>query len=133
MTLMRRDLLLSGTLAAAALATPAPILAQSTAPETAAPAAGPYPPRDVKAVPIANLFDLEDDAKKVLPAEVFDYIAAGSGNNWTRYENVVAFDRVHIEPQPLSGHSDADLSTEILGSRLKLPILVAPLSNQGLA
>jgi len=133
MTVMRRDFLLSGALAAAAMATAAPILAQSAAPELAAAPSGPYPPQTVTAVPITNLFDLEDEARKVLPAEVIDYIAAGSGNNWTRYENVVAFDRVHIEPQPLSGHADADLSTDILGSRLKMPVIAAPLSYQGVA
>src|SRR5262245_33760450 len=100
MTLMRRDLLLSGTLAAAAMTAARPVLAQSATPELAA---GPSsPPKDVKAIAITNLFDLEDDAKKGLPPDTFNYIAAGSGNNWTRYENVVAFDRVHIEPQPLS-------------------------------
>jgi L-lactate oxidase len=132
MTLMRRDLLLSGALAAAGVATAGPTLAQETTPNPPGPPT-PYPPREDKAIPITNLYDLEDDAKKALPLDVFNYIAAGSGSNLTRYENVVAFDRIHIEPQQLSGHADVDLTTEILGSRLKLPIMVAPLSNQGLA
>jgi lactate oxidase len=131
MTMMRRDLLLSATLAAAAMAAPGPVLTQGTTPQPSA--QPPYPPHDVKAIPITNLYDLEDDAKKILPLDAFNYIAAGAGSNLTRYENVVAFDRVHIEPQPLSGLADVDLTTEILGSRLKMPIMVAPMSNQGLA
>jgi lactate oxidase len=132
MTLMRRDFLLSGTLAAAMA--PGTILAQGTPPRP--PAQQPnssYPPRTEKTIQIVNLYDLEDDAKKVLPAAAFDYIAAGAGSNLTRYENVVAFDRFHIEPQPLSGHSDVDLGIELLGSKLKMPIMVAPMNNQGLA
>jgi hypothetical protein len=70
MTLMRRDLLLSGALAAAGVATAGPTLAQETTPNPPGPPT-PYPPREDKAIPITNLYDLEDDAKKALPLDVF--------------------------------------------------------------
>ena len=122
MTLMRRDFLLSGTLAAAAMTSTGPILAQSTGPAAPAvpapPADAPYEaPKEVKALKITNLFDLETMAEKILPAGGFGYISAGSGVNWTRYENMVAFDRIHIEPQSLSGHANVDLTVDIIPNK----------------
>jgi L-lactate oxidase len=140
MTLMRRDFLLSGTLAAAAMTAGGPTLAQNTIPTPSAPgvpqprANVPYEAsKEAKKLNIFSLFDLEDAAKKVLPEDGFDYIASGSGLNLTRSDNVLAFDRIHIEPQPLSGRPNVDLATEILKSKLTLPIIVPPMSGHGLA
>ena len=138
MILMRRDFLLSGTLAAAAMTSIGPLMAQSTGPVAPAvpapPADAPYEaPKEVRALKITNLFDLETMAEKILPAGGFGYISAGSGVNWTRYENMVAFDRIHIEPQSLSGHANVDLTVDIFGSPLKMPIIVPPMTGHGLA
>ena len=82
---------------------------------------------------IVNLLDLEPEAQKVLPTGGFGYISGGSGNNWTRRENTEAFSRVNIEPQALSGVAKVDLATEILGSRLSMPIFIPPMGSHGLA
>ncbi len=139
----RRDFLLSSSLAAAAAATVTatsngPVLAQATPPSEVGvnPDRPNTPYEGSKAnrkLQIVNLLDLEPEAKKILPVGGYDYIFGGSGANWTRRENVEAFSRVNIEPQALSGTSQVDLSTEILGSKLSIPIFVPPMGSHGLA
>jgi lactate oxidase len=138
----RRDFLLSGTLAAATAATitsPNQVLAQ------AQPAAEPGDDNTERPnVPyegsklnrkleIVNLTDLESEAQKVLPPGGYGYISGGSGANWTRRENTEAFSRVQIEPMTLSGTSRIDLTTEILGSKLSLPVFIPPMGSHGRA
>ena len=82
---------------------------------------------------IVNLLDLEPEAQKVLPTGGFGYISGGSGANWTRRENTEAFSRVQIEPQALSGVAKVDLATEILGSKLSMPVFIPPMGSHGLA
>jgi lactate oxidase len=137
----RRDFLLSSTLAAAAAAsvTPGgPVLAQTKVetepgvnmdrPNTA------YEGSKLnRKLEIVNLLDLEAEAQKVLPTGGYGYISGGSGANWTRRENTEAFSRVNIEPQALSGVAKVDLTTEILGSRLSMPVFIPPMGSHGLA
>jgi lactate oxidase len=141
MDLMRRDFLLSGTIAAAAAASvtsSGPVLAQSKIesepgvnldrPNTA------YEGSKLnRKLEIVNLLDLEAEVQKVLPPGGFGYISGGSGANWTRRENTEAFSRVNIEPQALSGVAKIDLTTEILGSTLSMPIFIPPMGSHGLA
>ena len=82
---------------------------------------------------IVNLLDLEPEAQKIRPSGGFGYISGGSGNNWTRRENTEAFSRVNIEPQALSGVAKVDLTTEILGSKLSMPVFIPPMGSHGLA
>jgi lactate oxidase len=137
----RRDFLLSSTLAAATAATVTSsrqVLAQTKVesepgvnmdrPNTA------YEGSKLnRKLEIVNLLDLESEAQKILPTGGFGYISGGSGANWTRRENTEAFSRVNIEPQALSGVAKVDLATEILGSKLSLPVFIPPMGSHGLA
>jgi lactate oxidase len=137
----RRDFLLSGTLAAAAAASVTsthPALAQAPAQrEPGVDAARPNVPYEGsklnRKLDIVNLLDLEAEAEKVIPPGGFGYISGGSGANWTRRENTEAFSRVQIEPLALSGVAKVDLTTEILGSKLSLPVFIPPMGSHGLA
>jgi len=143
----RRDFLLSSTIAAAAAASvtsTGQVLAQTqlAQAETAAePGAGtterpniPYEGSKLnRKLQVVNLFDLESEAQKILPPGGFGYISGGSGANWTRRENTEAFSRVQIEPQALSGVTKVDLTTEILGSRLSMPVFIPPMGSHGRA
>jgi lactate oxidase len=138
----RRDFLLSGTIAAAAAASVTsngPVLAQA---QTAAEPGGgdvarpnvPYEGSKLnRKLQIVNLLDLEAEAQKILPSGGFGYISGGSGANWTRRENTEAFSRAQIEPLALSGVSKVDLTTEILGSKLSLPVFIPPMGSHGRA
>ncbi|HZO46394.1 MAG TPA: alpha-hydroxy-acid oxidizing protein [Xanthobacteraceae bacterium] len=135
----RRDFLLSSTLAAATAATISSgnqVLAQSAEPGVNMDR--PSTPAEEgsklnRKLEIVNLLDLEPEAQKILPPGGFGYISGGSGANWTRRENTEAFSRVQIEPMALSGVTKVDLATEILGSKLSLPIFIPPMGSHGRA
>ncbi len=135
----RRDFLLSSTLAAATAATVTSshqVLAQAQTEPGVSPERPNVPYEGSKLnrkLQIVNLLDLEPEAQKILPAGGFGYISGGSGNNWTRRENTEAFSRVQIEPQALSGVAKVDLTTEILGSKLSMPVFIPPMGSHGRA
>jgi L-lactate oxidase len=137
----RRDFLLSSTLAAATAATVTSsrqVLAQTKI--EAEPGVNMDRPNTAyegsklnRKLEIVNLLDLEPEAQKILPPGGFGYISGGSGANWTRRENTEAFSRVNIEPQALSGVAKVDLATEVLGSKLSMPVFIPPMGSHGLA
>ena len=140
MDLLRRDFLVKGTLMAAVATAASPALAQNNnAPSIGAdlrppPTDAPYQAGTaVKSIEIINTLELEGEAQKILPTGGFGYIASGSGAEWTKRENMAAFERVQIEPQFLSGVDKIDLTTTILGSHMSMPILIAPAGSHGLA
>jgi 4-hydroxymandelate oxidase len=77
--------------------------------------------------------DYERTARAKLPRKVYDYYAGGAGSEWTLRENRAAFDRWVIRPRVLVGVEERDTSTELLGTRVSFPVLVAPWAFQGLA
>jgi 4-hydroxymandelate oxidase len=83
--------------------------------------------------PIVTVDDYEPIARATLPADVYDYYAGGAGAEWTLGENRAAFDRWVFRPRVLAGVDVRDTSTEVLGTPISLPILVAPWAFQGLA
>lgn len=144
MTLNRRDLLISG--AAAAVAAGSTAMSQNKQ-KPAAPGmeSAPQPgagSSDVAAyasltkegkITVVNLRDIEFEAKKILPAYSYAYISGGAGDEWTMRENEAAFNEWVIEPQFLSGVRRPDLTTTVLGSKLSMPVITAPMGGQGIA
>jgi isopentenyl diphosphate isomerase/L-lactate dehydrogenase-like FMN-dependent dehydrogenase len=86
-------------------------------------------PREKEAVCVN---DFETLAKTKLPPATYDYVAAGSGDEVTLRENIAAFQRIKLLPPLLTGVGSADLSTTVLGKRIALPILLAPVAGQRL-
>ena len=147
MDVQRRDFLLTGTLAAAAVAAATPALAQAT---QVVAAAGPGEARggtvlpgdekiqytggtEVKKLKIINTAELEIEAEKILPKGGYGYIFGGSGAEYTKRENLRAMEAIGIEPHFLSGVLKPDLSATILGHKLPFPIIVPPMGSHGLA
>ncbi len=81
---------------------------------------------------LVTLDDYEAPARERLPADVYDYIAGGAGDEWTLGENRRAFERWMIRPRMLRGIGDADLDTsiELFGTPLSMPVLIAPWAYQ---
>jgi len=71
-------------------------------------------------------------AKKRLPAPIFHYIDGGADDEVTMTRNSRAFDEVDLVPGVLAGVDDVDLSTEVLGRRLSLPVFMSPTAMQRL-
>lgn len=73
-----------------------------------------------------NLFDFEAIAKERLPKEEYDYIAGGATDEISVDRNRRAYASWAFRPRVLRDVSALDLSTNVLGTKVKLPVLIAP-------
>jgi isopentenyl diphosphate isomerase/L-lactate dehydrogenase-like FMN-dependent dehydrogenase len=80
-------------------------------------------------VPIVNIQDLRVAARRRLPRSVFDYIDGGADGEVTLRENVRAFDDVTFRPRSAVKTPAPDLRTTVLGTRLALPFILAPVGS----
>lgn len=94
-----------------------------------------YPLRDHRRFPgldeMVTAFDFELGFYANLPLPIFDYTAHGTDSEFTLRRNREAFEWVDVIAH---GHVDASsisTSTEILGTRMDYPIMVAPTGGQG--
>jgi len=77
-------------------------------------------------------FDFEPVFFGNVPVRTFDYTAHGDGSEFTLRRNRQAYDWVDIVPArvPIPA-SQVDLSSELLGVKMKFPIIVGPSTGQG--
>jgi 4-hydroxymandelate oxidase len=76
---------------------------------------------------------LERRARDVLPRPVYDYYATGSGREVTLRANLRAWRQVPLLPRVLRDVSAVDLSADWLGTRVPVPIGIAPTAMHCLA
>ena len=74
----------------------------------------------------------EEDARARLPASVYDYYAGGAGDVRTLAENVEAWGRVWLRPRGLVDVRQIDLSVELLGDPMAMPLVLSPMGLQGM-
>jgi isopentenyl diphosphate isomerase/L-lactate dehydrogenase-like FMN-dependent dehydrogenase len=74
--------------------------------------------------------DFRQLAEAVLPKAAADYIAHGSTDQLTLRDNVAAFGRIRLWPPLLHGVGEVDTTMTLLGSQIKMPILIAPTAAQ---
>lgn len=79
-----------------------------------------------------SLAVLRDMARRRLPRMVFDFIDGGAEDETTRDRNESDFNALELLPQPLMGTSTRDLSVELFGQRLELPVLIGPTGIAGM-
>jgi 4-hydroxymandelate oxidase len=72
-------------------------------------------------------------ARTKLTQEAFDYFAAGAGDEVSLEESRIAWRRYRLRPHAFPGAAVPELSVEILGTRIGLPVLAAPTAWQQLA
>ena len=77
--------------------------------------------------------ELQRRARKLLPRNVYDYYAGGSGRERTLRANEKAWRQVWMAPRVLREVSAVDTSTRLLGTELATPLCVAPTGYHGLA
>jgi 4-hydroxymandelate oxidase len=73
-----------------------------------------------------SAFDFEPVMFANVPLTIYDYTAHGDGSEFTLRRNREAFDWVDLMPGRPIDRSRVDLSSELLGTRMKYPIMVAP-------
>ena len=80
-----------------------------------------------------DLGPLEEQARDVLPQMVFDYYAGGAGDEITLTENVAAWSRLRLRPHVAVDVSEVSTETTVLGTPVRVPLLVAPTAYHKLA
>jgi L-lactate dehydrogenase (cytochrome)/(S)-mandelate dehydrogenase len=71
-------------------------------------------------------------ARTKLPRPIFDFADGGAEDELTLRRNESAFDDLDLLPRPLSGAATRDLSVELLGMKLSLPVIIGPTGLGGL-
>ncbi len=89
-------------------------------------------PAEVSAEP-CNVTDYERVARERLDPGAYHYYAGGAGDERTLRENVDAFARWLLRPRALVDVSAPTTATTVLGTRLSMPLLVAPVAFQRIA
>jgi 4-hydroxymandelate oxidase len=79
-----------------------------------------------------SIADYERLAEERLEPGPWAYLAGGSGDEWTLRENRAAFARWTFRPRVLCDVSEISTATTVLGTRIELPVLVAPVAYQQL-
>jgi L-lactate dehydrogenase (cytochrome)/(S)-mandelate dehydrogenase len=71
-------------------------------------------------------------ARGRLPKMVFDFVDGGAEDEITRGRNEADFDGYAFRPTPLNGAAAPDLSVEVFGRRLALPLIIGPTGLSGM-
>jgi 4-hydroxymandelate oxidase len=75
---------------------------------------------------LVTALDFEAVAYEKLPREVFNYTAYGTCGEFTLRRNREAFDWVDLVPTAVADVSAVDTATEVLGTKMAYPIMLAP-------
>ncbi|OPF70970.1 hypothetical protein VT50_0235305 [Streptomyces antioxidans] len=76
---------------------------------------------------------LEELARQYLPAGLWSFVAGGAGGGRTVMANRAAFDAWEIVPRPLGAGRALSLVTDVLGTSVAAPVMLAPIGLAGLA
>ena len=79
-----------------------------------------------------NFNDFRELARRRLPGPIFNYIDGGADDEVTYRANTSAFEAVDLLPSVLKGVGDVDLSVEIMGQKLDMPVYCSPTALQRL-
>src|ERR1700712_2089983 len=81
---------------------------------------------------IANINDFREAARRRLPRFLFEYMDGGSYAEVTLHRNVEDLSALALRQRVLRDVSANDLSTELFGQKLALPVALAPIGLAGL-
>ena len=79
-----------------------------------------------------NFQDFRKLAKRRLPGPIFHYIDGAADDEITYARNTSSFDDVELVPNVLNGVEEVDMSVEVMGQKLDMPIYCAPTALQRL-
>jgi L-lactate dehydrogenase (cytochrome)/(S)-mandelate dehydrogenase len=71
-------------------------------------------------------------ARRALPRPVFDFADGGADDEVSLLRSVAAFREIEFLPRPLNGAGERDLSVELFGHRLSMPVMIGPTGLAGL-
>lgn len=80
----------------------------------------------------ASVTDYRELARKRLPRQLFDYIDGGAYAENTMRANVAELQSIHLRQRVLRDVADIDLSADVMGERLSLPVVLGPVGLAGM-
>jgi isopentenyl diphosphate isomerase/L-lactate dehydrogenase-like FMN-dependent dehydrogenase len=84
---------------------------------------------ETPSIPV-SIAELERAATEAMEPRTANYVGAGAGSEETMRANAEAFRRRQIVPRMLRDVSARDLSTEVLGTAMPAPLMLAPIGVQ---
>jgi L-lactate dehydrogenase (cytochrome) len=82
--------------------------------------------------PITNIEDLRRIARRRIPRAIFDYVDSGSYDEITLKANRSELDAIRLRQRVLIDTSKREMSAELLGTKLSIPVAIAPTGLTGL-
>ncbi|MEZ5919856.1 MAG: alpha-hydroxy acid oxidase [Parvularculaceae bacterium] len=79
-----------------------------------------------------NIDDLRELARRRLPGPIFHYIDGAAEDETTYRRNTSAFEDCDLVPNVLGGVADIDMSVEVMGCKLDMPLFCSPTALQRL-
>ncbi|HEV2397689.1 MAG TPA: lactate 2-monooxygenase [Candidatus Sulfotelmatobacter sp.] len=76
--------------------------------------------------------ELEKKAAKILTPQAYDYVAGSASGERTARANLAAFDRYQIVPRMFRDVSQRNLSVQLLGHDLSVPVILGPVGVQNI-
>ena len=73
-----------------------------------------------------NVMEFETVARAHMLKAAYDYISGGVDDEWTLRRNRDGFQKITLRPRLLVDVSKLDLSLELFGQKIEMPILIAP-------
>lgn len=81
---------------------------------------------------IANIADFREAARRRLPHFLFEYLDGGSYAEETLRRNVADLAEIALRQRVLADVADINLSAELFGQRMAMPVVLAPIGLAGL-
>ncbi|MDV7340291.1 alpha-hydroxy acid oxidase [Terasakiella sp. A23] len=79
-----------------------------------------------------NFKDFRELARRRLPGPIFNYIDGAADDEVTHRKNTSSFENVDLVPNVLRGVDEVDMSVEVLGQKIDMPIYCSPTALQRL-
>ena len=79
-----------------------------------------------------NMQQFRRMARKRLPGPIFHYIDGAADDEVTYRRNTEAYDSCDLVPNVLAGVENIDMSTEVMGKKIDLPLFLSPTALQRL-
>jgi L-lactate dehydrogenase (cytochrome) len=82
--------------------------------------------------PITNIEDLRRIARRRIPRAIFDYVDSGSYDEITLKANRSELDAIRLRQRVLIDTAKRQMTAELLGTKLSIPVAIAPTGLTGL-
>ena len=79
-----------------------------------------------------NVETMRRIAQAQLPQPIFDFADGAAEDERTRRRNESAFDDYWLVPKPMNGAVKRDLSIDLFGHKLSMPVMIGPTGLSGL-